>query len=56
MYEVIFTKGNMEELITSFNDISLARDIKHKYENKPEYRDGLITIEETTGNKRKILF
>ena len=54
MYQIVFTKGNEETVLTEVESIESAREIKKEYVKLPEYSNGLITIEMQVGKNRKI--
>ena len=54
MYNIVFTKGDEEIIIDSFADLTEAKEAKKRYELMPEYRMGLITVEQKTKNGTKI--
>ena len=57
MYQIVFTKGNDENVIMELENLEKAKDIKREYSKLPEYSNGLVTIEQRIGqgNQRKII-
>lgn len=45
MYDIVFTKGNEEKVITQRETLEEARTERNRLSKKPEYCDGVITIE-----------
>lgn len=54
MYNIVFTKGDEEIIIDSFAELTKAKEAKKRYELMPEYRTGLVTVEQKTNNGIKI--
>lgn len=54
MYNIVFTKGDEEIIIDSFAELAKAKEAKKRYEMMPEYRTGLVTVEQKTNNGIKI--
>lgn len=58
MYKIIFTKGDTETVIAEFDSLEKAKDAAKDYGRRPEYCDGLITVEvwrdTPTGKSRRI--
>lgn len=57
MYQIVFTKGNVENVLTEVESIESAKEIKKEYSKLPEYSNGLVSIEQKIGqgNQRKII-
>jgi hypothetical protein len=57
MYQIVFTKGNEETVLTEVESIESAKEIKKEYSKLPDYSNGLVTIEQKIGqgNQRKII-
>ena len=45
MYDIVFTKGNEEKVITQRETLEEAKAECKSLSKKPEYCDGVITIE-----------
>ena len=55
MYQIVFTKGNKEVIVTEVESLKTAKEMKTEYSKLPEYCNGLVTIEQTIGKRKKIL-
>lgn len=55
MYQIVFTKGNEETVLTEVESLETAKEMKREYSILPEYCNGLVTIEQTIGKRKKIL-
>lgn len=54
MYSIVFTKGDTETVIATFDDLEEARAEAKKLEKSPEYCDGLVTVEKKTAKGSRI--
>lgn len=45
MYDIVFTKGNTEKVITQCETLEEAKEKCKILSKKPEYCDGLLTVE-----------